>query len=193
MSLNCPHHFRFCALTITAFFIRATIFSLVYNSFLIFGLNILLFNFLVFSFRLDDESQHLALRRLNHSFVFFARCPCSCCVTKSRRNCGIEKAQSMIEQVFFDVSSCLYLWKVAQAALILLLIYSVSCWWNEILWPEYFRFRFFVNISMLISPTLIYLFVFEFMLLWLLRIFVLSGWILSPTFSVAFLNSYWIQ
>ena len=30
----------------------------------------------------------------------------------------------------------------------------------------------------------------EMMVLWLLRIFVLSGWILSPTFSVAFLNSH---
>ena len=33
-------------------------------------------------------------------------------------------------------------------------------------------------------------FVSELMVLWLLRIFVLSGWILSPTFSVAFLNSH---
>ena len=71
----------------------------------------------------------------------------------------------MIEHVFSDVSSCLYLWKVAQAALTLLLISNVSCWWNEILWPKYFTLSFFVNISMLISPTLIYLFVFEFMLL----------------------------
>ena len=39
----------------------------------------------------------------------------------------------MFEHVFFfDVNSCLYLWKVAQAALILLLISNVSCWWNEI-------------------------------------------------------------
>ena len=81
----------------------------------------------------------------------------------------------MVEHIFFDVSSCLYLWKIAQAALILLLISSVSFWWNEILWPKYFTLSPFVNISMLISPTLIYLFVSESMLLWLLRIFVLSG------------------
>ena len=59
---------------------------------------------------------------------------------------------------FFDVNSCLYLWKVAQAALILLLISSVSCWWNEILWPRYFTLSFLVNISMLIAPTSICLF-----------------------------------
>ena len=91
---------------------------------------------------------------------------------------------------FFDVNSCLYLWNVVQAALILLLISSVSCWWKEILWPKYFTLSFFANISMLISPMLIYIFVTEFMLLWLLRMFVLSGWILSPTFSVASLNSH---
>ena len=55
---------------------------------------------------------------------------------------------------FFDVSSCLYLWKVAHAALILLLISNVSCWWNETLWPKYFTLSFYVNISMLNSPTL---------------------------------------
>ena len=56
MSLHCPHDLQICALILIAFFISATVFSLVNNSFLIFGLNILLFNFLVFSFRLDDES-----------------------------------------------------------------------------------------------------------------------------------------
>ena len=66
---------------------------------------------------------------------------------------------------FFDVNSSLYLWNVVQAALILLLISSVSCWWKEILWPKYFTLSFFANISMLISPILIYLFVSEFMLL----------------------------
>ena len=81
----------------------------------------------------------------------------------------------MVEHIFFDVSSCLYLWKIAQAALILLLISNVSCWWNEILWPKYFTLSFFVNISMLISPTLKYLFVFELLVFWLLRIFVLSA------------------
>ena len=40
---------------------------------------------------------------------------------------------------FFDVSSCLYLWKVAHAALILLLISNVSCWWNEILLAQIFH------------------------------------------------------
>ena len=56
------------------------------------------------------------------------------------------------------VNSCLYLWKVAQAVLILLLISNVSCWWNEILWPKYFTLSFFENISMLISPTSIWSF-----------------------------------
>ena len=64
---------------------------------------------------------------------------------------------------------------VAQAALILLLISNVFYWWNEILWPKYLTLSFFVSMSMLISPTLICLFVFELMVLWLLRIFVLSG------------------
>ena len=40
------------------------------------------------------------------------------------------------------------------------------------------------------SPTSICFFVSELMVLWLLRIFALSGGILSPTFSVAFLNSH---
>ena len=40
--------FRFCALTISAFIISATIFCLVSNSFLIFVLNNLLFNFCLF-------------------------------------------------------------------------------------------------------------------------------------------------
>ena len=98
-------------------------------------------------------------------------------------------------ELLTEVRSCpsnkaRYLWKGAQAALILLLIFAVSCWWNEIPCPNTPRPRFFVNISMLISPIFMYLFVSEFMLLWLLRIFVLPGWILSPTFSVAFLNSY---
>ena len=66
--------------------------------------------------------------------------------SKKRRRC--------LSMYFFDVSSCLYLWKVAQGALILLLISNVSCWWNEILWPKYFTLSFFDNISMLISPTL---------------------------------------
>ena len=35
-----------------------------------------------------------------------------------------------------------------------------------------------------------FFFVSELMVLWLLRIFVLSGWILSPTFSVAFLTPH---
>ena len=59
---------------------------------------------------------------------------------------------------FFDVNSCLYLWNVAHANLILLLISSVSCWWNDILWPKFFTLSFFANISMLVSPTLINLF-----------------------------------
>ena len=52
-------------------------------------------------------------------------------------------------------NSCLYLWNVAQAALILLLISRVSCWWKEIRWPKYFILSLFANISMLISPILI--------------------------------------
>ena len=63
-----------------------------------------------------------------------------------------------LSMYFFDVNSCLYLWNVAQAALILLLISRVSCWWKEILWPKYFMLSLFANISMLISPILIYLF-----------------------------------
>ena len=69
--------------------------------------------------------------------------------SNSRRRC--------LSMYFFDVNSCLYLWNVVQAALILLLISSVSCWWKEILWPKYFTLSFFANISMLISPILIYL------------------------------------
>ena len=48
--------FRFCALTISAFIVSASIFSLVSNSFLIFMLHNMFFNFFVFSFRLDDEA-----------------------------------------------------------------------------------------------------------------------------------------
>ena len=40
--------------------------------------------------------------------------------SKSRRRC--------LSMYFVDVNSCLYLWKVAQAALIRLLISIVSCW-----------------------------------------------------------------
>ena len=40
------------------------------------------------------------------------------------------------------------------------------------------------------SSTSSSFFVSELRLLWLLRIFVLSGWILRPTFSVLFLNSH---
>ena len=83
--------FRFGALVFAAFVISATVFSFV----IIFFFNRVLddffsFNFFVFSFRLNDEAQHLALSRLNHSFVFSARRPCSRCVAKSRGDRGVE-------------------------------------------------------------------------------------------------------
>ena len=48
--------FRFCALTIAAFIISATIFCIVIISFLNFMFFNSLFNFFVFSFRLYDEA-----------------------------------------------------------------------------------------------------------------------------------------
>ena len=59
---------------------------------------------------------------------------------------------------FFDVNSCLYLWNVAQVALILLLISTVSLLVKrDSLAQIFFMLSLFADISMLISPILIYL------------------------------------
>ena len=42
-----------------------------------FGLIFLSHDLFVSSFRLYDEAEHFALRRLSHSFVFFRECPSS--------------------------------------------------------------------------------------------------------------------
>ena len=129
----------------------------------------------VSSLRLCHESKHFALRRLTHSFVLFCECLCSRGVAHRRGFHCVEKPKSM----FLDVSSCLYWWNVAQAALIRFLISVVSCCWKVIIWPKYFALSPLANISTLNVISL-----------WLLRIFVFPGWILSPTFSVLLLNSH---
>ena len=69
----------------------------------------------------------------------------------------------------------------AQAALIRFLISVVSCCRNVIIWPKYFVLSPLVRISILMSSTCISFFVSELRQLWLLRIFVFSGWILRPS------------
>ena len=67
------------------------------------------------------------------------------------------------------------------------LISVVSCCWKVIIWPKYVVLSSLVNISTLLSSVSIsFLMMFE---LWLLRIFVFPGCILSPTFSVLHLKS----
>ena len=58
-----------------------------------------------------------------------------------------------------------------------------------ILWPKYFTLSFPASIPNFHVFNFYFFFVSELVVLWLLRIFVLSGWILRPTFSVTFLNS----
>ena len=112
------------------------------------------------------------MRRLNHSFVFFTRCPCSCCVAKSRRNCGIEKAQTMFEHVVCWCLVCI----CGRSSMLLW-----SCSWfpmslvggTRFSGPNISRFR--SSILRCSFHRFKCLFVFELMVLWLLRIFVLSG------------------
>ena len=58
---------------------------------------------------------------------------------------------------FFDVSSCLYLWNVAQAALIRFFISVVSCCRNVIVWPKYLTLSPLVSISFFMSSTSFFL------------------------------------
>ena len=81
MSLRCPHHLQIWCSDRRRFCHQC-------------------YSFQLFSFRLNDEAQHLALCRLNHSFVFTARRPCSRCVAKSRRDRGVEETQAEFEHVF---------------------------------------------------------------------------------------------
>ena len=67
-------------------------------------------------------------------------------------------------------------WNVAQAALIRFLISVVSCSWKVIIWPKYLALSPLVSISTFMLSTSISFVVSE---LWLLRIFVFPGWILS--------------
>ena len=85
-------HFPSHVILISDFVIGATHYGDVNFSILFFGFNILFLILFVLPFCLDNESQHLALCRLNHSFVFFVRCPCFRFVTDSRRNCDVEKS-----------------------------------------------------------------------------------------------------
>ena len=54
---------------------------------------------LVLSARLDDESEHLALRPSNNFLVFKRSSPCACSVQHRRRDDSVKKAQSVEKQV----------------------------------------------------------------------------------------------
>ena len=159
------------ALSIFTFISNATQIVSVFLVGLVFSFH----NLFVSSFRLYDESKHFALRRFNHSSVFFRDV-----YMFLRRSSSLGLSQ-------LEVSSCLYLWNVAQAALIRFQISVVSCCWKMIIYPKYVALSSLVDISTMMSSISISFPMFE---LWLLRIFVFPGRIISSTFSELRLKSH---
>ena len=172
-----------CAQSATAFIISATHFIDVnfFNFFV--GPNVLFLDrFLYFPFCVNDETLHLTLRRLNHFFVFFVGCPCSRLRSilseilrrrKDRRRC--------LSMQFFDVNYCLYLRNVAHVALMRFLISVVLVGGTRFSDLIISRFHFLSVFLFSCLQLQVPFFMSELMMLWLLRIFVSSGWILSPT------------
>ena len=65
------------------------------------GLDLVFHDLFVSPFCLYDESEHFALRRLYHSFVFIGGCPCSRCVAYRLSYRCVEQPETMFEHVVF--------------------------------------------------------------------------------------------
>ena len=105
---------------------------------------------LALSLRLNDETEHLALRRTNQFLVF------DCAhVPEPYVNVGVMimlNTRSLCRRRWYlDVNSCLYLENDAHAALILLYISVVSCCSNVMVCPKYFAFSLIGKSSTLMS------------------------------------------
>ena len=96
--------------------------------------------------------------------------------------------RSLCRKIYdIDVSFCLYLTNDAHAALIRLFISVVSCCSNVMFCQRYFAFPLIGKTSTLVSSIVASDCLLD---LWLLRTFVLFGWIFSPILSVLLLKSF---
>ena len=140
----------------------------------------------VFPLCLDDESEHLALRRPHHFSCssVIVHDGALYVITGVRIDLNSRSFRRSTQD--FDVSYCRCLAKDDLAQRSRFLTSRVSCCMNDISWSKYFTFPSDVALWTLISSISTSLCLFH---LWLERIFVLSGWISTRFLSVALLRS----
>ena len=183
--------FRFGALVIAAFVINATVFSFVVISFFNRVLDNLFFNFFVFSFRLNDEAPASCVESIESSFRVHGS---ETMFQMRSKESGRPWRRRDASGVWACISSMLI--PVCISGMLSMLLWSYS--WFRLSPVDRKRFSD-PNISRFHFLPIFLCQCHRFSCIFLcrgsccfhcLRIFVLFGWIVRPTFSVASLNSH---